>query len=72
MTAYDLDRLAGEVAALTRENAELRRRLAQLTAQYVWAEGGSFPKIQQEIAEFGFKLMKGTEGYTPRIVPLAD
>lgn len=60
-----------EVDRLRSENAVLRRKLANLTAQYIWAEGGSFAKIDQEIWQYGFRLdSSASSSRDPRIIPL--
>ncbi len=59
-----------EVDALRQENDALRRKLAHLTAQYVWAEGGSYAKVNEEIRQYGYRLQKMDGAYDPRIVPI--
>lgn len=60
-----------ELDALKLENYRLRKKLAHLTAQYVWSEGGSFAKVNQEICQYGFRLERMDGAYDPRIVPIA-
>jgi len=60
-----------ELERLRSENANLRRKLAMLTAQYIWTEGGSFASIDVQIRQYGYRLEKTTDsGKDPRIVPL--
>lgn len=59
-----------EVETLRDENDALRRKLAHLTAQYIWAEGGSFAKINDEIRQYGYRLERMDGAYDPRIVPI--
>lgn len=59
-----------EVERLRIENRNLRRKLAHLTAQYVYTEGGSHAKIDQEIRQYGFRLASMKNGYDPIIVPI--
>lgn len=54
-----------------KENAALRCRLAHLTAQHIWAEGGSFGQIEREVKEFGYRLVKA-DAYAPRLVPIEE
>ena len=60
-----------EIDRLRRDNANLRRRLAHLTACYAHSEGKNFWQIDREIREFGFRLVK-TDAYDPRIVPVEE
>lgn len=62
---------AQEVDRLRRDNANLRRRLAHLTACYLYSEGSGFGVIDREIREFGFRLVKA-DAYDPRIVPVEE
>lgn len=59
-----------EITVLKEENEMLRRKLAHLTAQYIWTEGGSHAKIDSEIRQYGFRLAKMDNGYDPKIVPI--
>lgn len=59
-----------EVDTLRQENAMLLRKLAHLTAQYVWAEGGSYGRINEEIRQYGYRLQRMDNAYDPRIVPI--
>lgn len=59
-----------EVERLRADNMALRRKLAHMTAQYVWAEGGSFSRIDEEIRQYGFRLESMDSASDPRIVPL--
>ena len=63
-------RRMSEVDTLRHENALLRKKLAHLTAQYVWAEGGSYAKVNEEIKQYGYRLQKMDGVYDPRIVPI--
>lgn len=60
-----------EVERLRADNEMLRRKLAHITAQYIWAEGGSFARIDQEIRQYGYRLADMRNGQDPRIVPVA-
>lgn len=64
------EREQSEMDRLQTENMNLRRKLAMLTAQYVWTEGGSLAKINEQIREYGFRLQKMDSGHDPKIVPI--
>jgi hypothetical protein len=55
---------------LRKENARLRRLLADAIAQRVWLEGGNFAKIEREILTYGYKLKAGKGD--PMIVPVEE
>jgi hypothetical protein len=51
--------------------AALRRLLAQMTAQYVWVEGGSYARINRELEPLGYRLAPDpVSGRIPRIEPI--
>lgn len=61
--------LTAELDRLGKDNANLRRRLAHVTAQHSFVQGGGFGRIDQEIREFGFRLVD-LDSNVPRIEPL--
>lgn len=59
-----------KVRELERQVAMLNRRLAHLTAVYEYSQGSNFFKINEQVKEFGYKVVK-VDAYDPRLEPLS-
>lgn len=69
--ASEAKALLVELDRMGKDNANLRRRLAHVTAQHAYVQGANFATIDQQIREFGFRL-DGLDGSAPRIVSLGE